>query len=48
MANPAARHIEVRGAGIEEAFLELTAVAGDTIDHEDHHRTETTKEKAGR
>ena len=48
MANPAARHVEVRGAGIEEAFLELTAEAGDTIDHEDHDRTETTKEKAHR
>jgi ABC-2 type transport system ATP-binding protein len=46
--NPAARHVEVRGAGIEEAFLELTAEAGDTVDDEDHEGIEKTKEKAHR
>jgi len=46
--NPAARHVEVRGAGIEEAFLDLTAEAGETIDDEDHEGIEKTKEKAHR
>jgi ABC-2 type transport system ATP-binding protein len=41
---PAARHVEVRGAGIEEAFLELTAAGAGTIDDEDHDRVEKTKE----
>jgi ABC-2 type transport system ATP-binding protein len=52
--NPAARDIEVRGAGIEEAFLELTAEAegqiddGDSDVHGDSVAMTKTKETIGR
>jgi ABC-2 type transport system ATP-binding protein len=42
--SPAARHVEVRGAGIEEAFLELTAEADTERNDEDPDRIITAKE----
>jgi ABC-2 type transport system ATP-binding protein len=48
ISHPAARHIEVRGAGMEEAFLELTAESAGTIDDRDHDSVATTKETIDR